>query len=65
MKKQEMAFPSEALGQTGMTFRDWFAWMALSGLFANKDNDCLFNGTATLAGMAYIMAEAMLKERNK
>jgi hypothetical protein len=63
MKKQEMAFPSEALGQTGMTLRDWFAGMALQGLnaapyVADWSEDDVIE-------MAWRQSEYMLKERNK
>ena len=48
----------------GMSLRDWFAGQALSGLVAHglssyesKYSDC--------AGHAYLLADAMLAERNK
>jgi hypothetical protein len=62
MKKQEMAFPSEALGQTGMTLRDWFAGMALSGLVS----DCALTAKwEKFAQVAYVIADKMIEERNK
>jgi hypothetical protein len=63
MKKQDMAFPSEALGQTGMTLRDWFAGMALSGIHANGKNERV--ELSLLAESAYEQADYMLMERNK
>jgi hypothetical protein len=62
MKKQDMAFPSEALGQTGMTLRDWFAGMALPGLVS----DCATNSRwEVFVKAAYVIADEMLKERTK
>jgi hypothetical protein len=48
--------------QTGMTLRDWFAGQVIAGMMANQDND---NGAAHNANYAYLMADAMLKERAK
>jgi len=53
--------PSEA---DGMSLRDWFAGMALSGILARggtKDED----GAETNAMDAYASADAMLEEREK
>ena len=45
----------------GMNLRDWFAGMALQGLLAGtKTNDAL-----VIAKDAYIIANAMIAERNK
>lgn len=48
--------------QWGMSLRDWFAGMAITGLLANPE----VHGTAKdLARPAYFQADAMLKERTK
>jgi len=52
----------------GMTLRDWFAGMALQGLMPNTfktpPDDYPDGSLAELwAGMAYEMADAMMKER--
>jgi hypothetical protein len=60
-----MAFPSEALGQTGMTLRDWFAGMILSGILAGREQEYGIEDHEDIAEYAYKMADAMLKERNK
>ena len=71
------AFPGAmGIGQNeGMSLRDWFAGMALSGLATNQEmllaNDELVTrmGTAGIdrlqANKAYRLADAMLTERNK
>lgn len=46
----------------GMTLRDYFAAKAMQGLLADP-NCCL--GTDKIAETSYILADAMLKERNK
>lgn len=61
------AFPqhAEALRSDvppGMTLRDWFAGMALSGLNASGPHDC---GPLGLAFDAYRQADAMLKARKR
>jgi hypothetical protein len=63
MKKQEMAFPSEALGQTGMTLRDWFAGMALQGIISSGDaRDWI---PYDIVNNSYNMADWMMEERKK
>ena len=62
------AFPHQPIGEefTGMTLRDWFAGQVLAGLMARTgpDDDFLFrSGTAALR--AYIIADAMIAEREK
>jgi hypothetical protein len=52
--------PEAKIVYTGMTIRDYFAAMAMQGLCANG------NTKATeIAQAAYIVADAMLKERLK
>jgi hypothetical protein len=63
VKKQEMAFPSEALGQTGMTLRDWFAGMVLQSLMYTVIKTELL--MPDFVELAYKTADQMLKERNK
>jgi hypothetical protein len=63
MKKQEMAFPSEAFAQTGMTLRDWFSGMALSGLAASEQTDTWT--PLRIAEYSYNLADHMIEERNK
>jgi hypothetical protein len=46
-----------------MTLRDWFAGMALSGMYANDKN--MFTEFSLLAKSAYEQADEILKERNK
>lgn len=66
------AFPMPgATGQTrGMTLRDWFAGQALAGSLA-CGTDKTYSGMraddarAALAAGAYLVADAMLKERAK
>lgn len=60
------AFPSHGtmgeVAHPGMSLRDWFAGMAMAGFSA-----CLNapDGPTGLSEAAYIMADAMLKERAK
>ena len=44
----------------GMTLRDWFAGLAMQGLCAGNSTN-----PQQIAQAAYIVANAMLKERNK
>lgn len=47
----------------GMTLRDWFAGMALQGMFAS-DRNCWDNESREIIGeMAYAAADAMIEER--
>ena len=52
---------------SGMTLRDWFAGMAMQGLLAGMLADGAYfeRGTddVTVAKLAYIQADTMLKER--
>lgn len=53
------SFPSQ-----GMTLRDWFAGMAIQGVVTDRGVHNLDRGDATaLAQSAYLMADAMLMER--
>ena len=45
----------------GMTIRDWFAGMAMQGLLASTKT----NSAQVIAKDAYIIADAMLAQRNK
>ena len=47
----------------GMTLRDWFAGKAMQGLLADRSWQAMT--TDQCAGFAYLMADAMLKERSK
>ena len=49
--------------EEGMTLRDWFAGMAMQGLLADRSWQAMT--TDQVAGVAYCMADAMLKERSK
>lgn len=55
------AFPVECNGyvQPGMTLRDWFAGQAIAWL------TCPPRDFAFMAREAYLLADAMLKERDK
>lgn len=46
----------------GMSLRDWYAGMALIGLCASPDNK-LLKGGDQFAGVAFVLADAMLKAR--
>jgi hypothetical protein len=67
------AFPSGTGNTLGMTLRDYFAAAALQGLCAgfsaqaNDDwpRDDEPEGYEVAASHAYLMADAMLQERNK
>ena len=54
--------------QSGMTLRDWFAGKVVQGLWANEfalAKMPLGAEAASIASVAYEMADAMLKERSK
>lgn len=64
----EQAFPSaDMLNRRGMSLRDWFAGQALTGLLASPrgtpDGSSMTDTGA--ASAAYLVADAMLKERSK
>ena len=48
----------------GMTLRDYFAAKALAGICANTDNRA-YKSQADFAVVAYVLADAMLKEREQ
>jgi hypothetical protein len=55
-------------GDPGMSLRDWFAGQAMAGLMANSDLPDLFKGglpSRKLAEVVYVIADAMLAEREK
>ncbi len=55
-----------SIGLPGMSLRDWFAGMALQGFVRGKENPLTYGeNISTLALLAYSMADAMLKERDK
>jgi len=60
------AFPT--MSQTeyipGMTIRDWFAGQALATLLATKAGFPNGHPQQTIARAAYLMADAMIAERN-
>lgn len=62
------AFPAQhfdlADGEHGMTLRDWFAGIAMQGMLAN-DIECGPEQVPIIVESAYILARAMLAERNK
>lgn len=51
-------------GQKGMTLRDYFAAKAMQGLVASNDEDA-GDRVAEIPEYAYMIADAMLKERDK
>jgi hypothetical protein len=59
------AFPSSAVEDAygGMSLRDYFAGQALIGLLANPGNVIL--RSEVLTTRCYLIANAMLNERNK
>lgn len=62
-------FPMEIAGWEGMSLRDYFAGQALIGLLSNPGKiadpagNILQRNPPTMAGMAYEIADAMLKAR--
>ena len=60
------AFPAPAgvshITEQGMTLRDYFAAHAVQGLLAS-DIECGPDDVASVVASAYILADAMLKER--
>ncbi len=68
--KQEAPNLNVILEQRGMTLRDYFAAQALTGAqiwdaVLNGKNAQFIGGVDKLADVAYAVADAMLKERNK
>ena len=47
----------------GMTLRDWFAGLAMSGFCADPSNHEVFDGMEDMAINAYRVADAMLAAR--
>lgn len=63
------AFPTladtgHAMGQDGMTLRDYFAAKAMQGMIA-CDTERSPKQVPIIVKSAYVMADAMLKERSK
>lgn len=52
-------------GNEGMSLRDWFAGRAMQSLIVNDKWDERANSEGGVARIAYILADAMLKEREK
>ena len=73
MKNDEPAFPSntEYDNFTGMTLRDYFAAKAMQAFISKTDNDYYKDVTNEIRGgkmvsmAAYVIADAMLEEREK
>lgn len=67
------AFPGavDTAAPPGMSLRDWFAGQALAGLTANPEeakgmsDRSLADTTRIAATAAYLLADAMIKERSK
>ena len=67
-KGNSPAFPSkDAQGQvwTGMNLRDYFALEAMHGILENSEYTGKAGQSVKLAENAYLIADAMLEERNK
>ena len=66
----QLAFPNDvslqAYGRGGMTQRDYFAAKAMQGWLASfpEDADAEIVRAATIARLAYKIADAMLEARN-
>ena len=63
------AFPTladngHAMNQDGMSLRDWFAGKAMQGMIA-CDTERSPEQVPIIVKSAYVMADAMLKERSK
>lgn len=63
--KAERAFPSAAIADEfgGMTLRDWFAGMALSGILADRPAKGVSYEQAAIWSYAY--ADAMMAQKDK
>jgi hypothetical protein len=57
------AFPDE--NNYGISKRDYFAARAMQGMFSNTEVAALINSHEQFAELAYRMADAMLREREK
>ena len=51
--------------EPGMTLRDWFAGQALQGILANNRRPLMGETIYAPTTKAYLMADAMLEERDK
>lgn len=63
MKKENPpAFPmqTDLVVNYGMTLRDYFAGKAMQGILANKKTDA---NAESIATVSYLIADAMLKQR--
>ena len=58
------AFPEPGFRQPGMTLRDWFAGQALVGFMASESGIQAYPADWA-AERAYLMADAMLTERER
>lgn len=56
------AFPKTDVVGCGMTLRDYFAAKAMQGILANPEYDM---PNESLAGEAYKIADAMIRQRDK
>ena len=62
--KTKFAFPSNGVYEPGMTLRDWFAGMALRAVIDQTIiNDVGGADLKAIAFNSYLMADAMMKER--
>ncbi len=50
---------------SGLTKREWFAGMALSGMCAAETHDHFYQNNETMANEAFNKADAMIKELEK
>lgn len=54
-----------ATQEFGLSIRDWFAGMALNGMYSNQSLIDTFSHHTTMTSEAYHAADAMLAEREK
>jgi hypothetical protein len=63
------AFPLKSVNMfddnEGMDLRDWFAGLAMQGMFASDSPDYEMASMGARAAIAYDMADIMMKERKK
>jgi len=57
--------PESTITNLGMTLRDYFAAKAMQGFLSGPMDRVEFEGDADVARISYIMADAMLAERDK